>query len=93
MSALGGGTDAGSSSRRSARGNQRSADSEEGGNQPQQGQADLPLRNAYKMAVYLLFSAAFPSEECYSSAKQVLDRCRDHYPVDGTMGYVALGDS
>lgn len=37
----------------------------------QQGQAELPLRNAFKMSVYLLFSAAFPSEECYSSAKQV----------------------
>lgn len=40
-----------------------------------QGQAELTLRNAFKMTVYLLFSAAFPAEECYSSAKQV------RYPV------------
>lgn len=95
VSALGGGTNAVGNGRRSARGNQRSADSEEGGYQPQQGQADLPLRNAYKMAVYLLFSAAFPSEECYSSAKQVVDRCMNHYLVDrydglcGVRGFVA----
>lgn len=49
-----------------------SRDVDDGGapGQPQ-GQAELPLRNAFKMTVYLLFSAAFPAEECYSSAKQV----------------------
>lgn len=48
-------------------------DGGEGSSQQQQqhGQAELPLRNAFKMSVYLLYSAAFPSEECYSSAKQV----------------------
>lgn len=50
------------------RGGSRQDEEAQGG---QQGQAELPLRNAYKMSVYLLFSAAFPSEECYSSAKQV----------------------
>ncbi|CAM9236529.1 unnamed protein product [Pylaiella littoralis] len=53
--------------RRSAQGGS-GEDQQEGGNQ--QGQAELPLRNAFKMSVYLLFSAAFPSEECYASAKQ-----------------------
>lgn len=63
--------------RRSARGAGRggvggTAVGEEAAGQLQpQGQAGLSLRNAFKMAVYLLFSAAFPSEECYSSAKQV----------------------
>lgn len=59
--------------RRSARGAGRGDrwDKEGEGDHQQQGQADLPIRNAFKMSVYLLFSAAFPSEECYSSAKQV----------------------
>eukprot|EP00903_Cladosiphon_okamuranus_P005553 g5529.t1 len=57
----------GKSSRDSRRWGSRQGEEAQGGHQ---GQAELPLRNAFKMAVYLLFSAAFPSEECYSSAKQ-----------------------
>ena len=69
------GADAGGG-RRSARGAGRggvggAAGEEAAGQLQPQGQAELSLRNAFKMAVYLLFSAAFPSEECYSSAKQV----------------------
>lgn len=66
----------GGNGRRGARGARRggggggAGEEAEGQLQPQ-GQAELSLRNAFKMAVYLLFSAAFPSEECYSSAKQV----------------------
>lgn len=57
---------------RSARGAGRRESRQDGEAQgTQQGQAELSLRNAFKMSVYLLFSAAFPSEECYSSAKQV----------------------
>ena len=56
--------------RRNTDGSRPGASGQEAQQQPQ-GQAELSLRNAFKMAVYLLFSAAFPSEECYSSAKQV----------------------
>jgi condensin complex subunit 1 len=35
-----------------------------------QGQASLALRNAFKMCVYLLFSASWAAEGVYSSAKQ-----------------------
>lgn len=71
--ALGG--DGGGGGRRSARDSRRGVGADEGGEreqQQQQHQAGLSLRNAFKMAVYLIFSAAFPAEECYSSAKQVL---------------------
>lgn len=37
------------------------------------GLASLTLRNSYHMAIYLLFSAAYPAEEIFSSLKQV--RC------------------
>lgn len=88
--ALGGGSGGGGGSgngngrgRRSARGTGSTGgtggsgggDDHEGKGGNQQGQAELPLRNAFKMSVYLLFSAAFPSEECYASAKQVRARC------------------
>lgn len=68
------------SARRGRRGDgDGNGDGKEGGegqqHQQRQGQASLSLRNALKMAVYLLFSAAFPAEECYSSAKQVLCCC------------------
>ena len=63
-----GGNGKGRSSRGAGRRASRQDEEAQGG---QQGQAELPLRNAFKMSVYLLFSAAFPSEECYSSAKQV----------------------
>ncbi|CAN0122542.1 unnamed protein product, partial [Discosporangium mesarthrocarpum] len=36
----------------------------------EQGQAPLPLRNAFKMAVYLLFSVSSSSEGAYANAKE-----------------------
>ncbi|CAM9483812.1 unnamed protein product [Scytosiphon promiscuus] len=75
VSALG--EESGARNTRGGRGRRSDHGEQEEGAQRAQGQAELPLRNAFKMSVYLLFSAAFPSEECYSSAKQVtgLDRC------------------
>lgn len=60
-----------SARRGGGRGGGRGGAEDQEGEGSQQGQAELPLRNAFKMSVYLLFSAAFPSEECYASAKQV----------------------
>lgn len=74
VSALGEDGRGGGGTRRNTRGGGRGTDQHEQGEgaQPRaQGQAELPLRNAFKMSVYFLFSAAFPSEELYSSAKQV----------------------
>ncbi|CBN77248.1 conserved unknown protein [Ectocarpus siliculosus] len=54
--------------------------------QQQHGQAELPLRNAFKMSVYLLYSAAFPSEECYSSAKQTAGLTKQPAKGKGSRG-------
>lgn len=69
--ALGGEGGNGKGGRSARGGGRRGSRQDEEAQSSQQGQAELPLRNAFKMSVYLLFSAAFPSEEYYSSAKQV----------------------
>ncbi|KAG5189609.1 non-SMC mitotic condensation complex subunit 1-domain-containing protein [Tribonema minus] len=54
--------------KRGAGGNRRESDPQQA--QQQQGQAPLHLRNSFKMAVFLLFSAAWRAESAYSSAKR-----------------------
>lgn len=42
------------------------------GSEKIQGLASLDLRNAFKIAMYLLYSASYPAEDIYSSTQVVL---------------------
>lgn len=43
-----------------------------GGPEKIQGLASLDLRNAFKIAVYLLYSASYPAEDIYSRTQVIL---------------------